>query len=272
MKTLKILGASAAMAIAFSAAPASAGTCIGNCGTSGADGDIGLSPTGNPSYSYVSTWDGSPTTAGEIASVGDNDGGPNTGSQFTTSLFSAAAGDSLAFYFNYITSDGAGFADYGWAELVDSMGAHVAWLFTGRTQASGDIAPGFGLPALDATLTPATSPIIGGAPDWSLLGGDNNSCYAAGCGYTGWIESTYTIASAGTYAVVFGVTNWSDSAYASGLAWDGLALNDTSITGGGVGAVPEPATWAMLLLGFFAMGGLLRRQRQVAHTMAVTYS
>lgn len=32
---------------------------------------------------------------------------------------------------------------------------------------------------------------------------------------------------------------------------------------GSAGAVPEPATWAMLLLGFFGLGGLLRKTRNV---------
>ena len=31
----------------------------------------------------------------------------------------------------------------------------------------------------------------------------------------------------------------------------------------GAGAVPEPATWAMMLIGFFGLGGLVRRRRAV---------
>ena len=34
--------------------------------------------------------------------------------------------------------------------------------------------------------------------------------------------------------------------------------------GGGGGGVPEPATWAMMLLGFGGMGAILRRRRQAA--------
>ena len=33
---------------------------------------------------------------------------------------------------------------------------------------------------------------------------------------------------------------------------------------GGVGGVPEPATWAMMLTGLFGLGGLLRRRRMLA--------
>ena len=40
----------------------------------------------------------------------------------------------------------------------------------------------------------------------------------------------------------------------------GPALDDVSISGG---AVPEPATWAMMLVGFGGMGAMLRRRRAV---------
>ena len=37
------------------ASPAFADTCVGNCGTLGANGVVPLSPTGNSSYQFVST-------------------------------------------------------------------------------------------------------------------------------------------------------------------------------------------------------------------------
>ena len=263
MKSFKLIALASAGALGFVAAPAGASTCVGNCGTSGADGDIDLSPTGNSTYNWISTSGGAgQSDVGEIAGVGDGDDGFNTGSEFISNSFTAAAGDELTFFFNYVTSDGSGFADYGWASLVDGTGSVAAWLFTGRTRPEGDIAPGFGLPALDATLTPATSAIIGGAPNWSPLGASSGTCFAAGCGYTGWIESSYTIATAGTYTVQYGVTNFNDSSYQSGLAFDGLALNDVEIGG----AVPEPSTWALLLLGFFGIGGMMRRRGEVRST------
>ena len=40
-----------------------------------------------------------------------------------------------------------------------------------------------------------------------------------------------------------------------------MALDDIGLTPNEVGAVPEPATWAMMLLGFGAIGAVMRRRR-----------
>jgi hypothetical protein len=87
------------------ASPACADTCVGNCGTLGANGVVPLSPTGNSSYQFVSTNLG---LNGVGALPTGALGSETNGSTFTTSLFSAAAGDPLNFYFNYTSSDGAG--------------------------------------------------------------------------------------------------------------------------------------------------------------------
>jgi hypothetical protein len=226
--------------------------CVGACGTLGADGVVTLSPYGNPFYEYVST-SGGVSSAGEIASVGGTDG-----SMLSTPIFSANANDVLDFYFNFVTSDGAEYADYGWAELVDSSYNHVAWLFTGRTEPSGNIAPGSGLPGLDSILTPVTSAIISGGPAWSPLGSWSGACYAAGCGYTGWIDSQYTIAAPGNYILEFGVTNLLDQIYDTGLAIDGVKVAGTPIP---VGTVPEPGTLLLLGSGLVGVVGMIRRRR-----------
>jgi hypothetical protein len=76
---------------------------------------------------------------------------------------------------------------------------------------------------------PPTTAIIPGGPVWSPLGGCSGACFSAGCGYTDWIQSTYTISSAGSYQFAFGVTNFLDTIFDSGLA-------------PGTGAIGIPAT------------------------------
>ena len=237
---------------------AGADTCTGTCGTAAPNGVVTAPPAYGPNYQYVST-------AGGVAGAGRIAGAPGTtGSQLVTDAFSAAAGDALNFYFNYVTSDGSGsFTDYSFAELLKD-GAHAAWLFTARTTPTGNTSPGFGLPSNDSVLTPVTTAIKAGAPMWSALGGSSGSCYAVGCGYTGWIGSNYTIGSGGAYQLRFGVTNVGDNSFQSGLAFAGITINDTP-----VGGVPEPATWAMMILGFGVVGHALRGARRTRRMTAI---
>ena len=241
----------AGIALSAASAPAFSQTGTGTCGTGSPTGVV-TAPPGGGNYQYVST-NGGANGAGQISTVGGTNG-----SEYITAPFAASANDALNFNFNYVTSDGAGFSDYAFAELLVG-GTHAAWLFTARTQPSGNTSPGFGLPANDATLTPPTTPINGGAPVWVELGGSSGACWSAGCGYTDWINSVYTIMADGSYQLRFGVTNWGDTGFDSGLAFNGLKLNDVPID---TGAVPEPGTWAMMLTGFGLLGIALRRRRR----------
>jgi hypothetical protein len=255
-KIMKMKFVALAVLAASVSAPAMASTCIGNCGTLGANGDVSAPPAaaGSSTYTYVST-------AGGVAGGGQIAGaGGTNGSEYLTSAFSAASGDSLNFYFDYVTSDGSGFADYGFAELLTSSLTHVAWLFTARTTPSGDTSPGFGLPANDSTLIPATTPIQGGTT-WAPLGGYSGNCFSGGCGNTGWIESQYAIADTGNYVLRLGTTNYSDSIYDSGLAFAGVTVGGVTVPTGGV---PEPASWMLMLGGFGAVGGAMRSRRKAA--------
>jgi hypothetical protein len=233
-------------------------TCNGNCGSNGADGVVGLSPAGNSSYEWVST-------VGGISGVGalptGKLGGETDGSTLATSVFSATAGTALNFYFNYVTSDGSGFADYAWVELFNSSNAPQALLFTARTDPTLNIVPGTGMPLPLATLTPPSVPIVGGGPTWSPLGGYSGGCYAAGCGYTGWVNSNFIIPNAGNYYLEAGVVNWSDTAYDSGLAMDGVTVGGVPITA--PTTTPEPASLSLLALGLSSVG-LLRRKKKPA--------
>ncbi|MGA2273062.1 MAG: NF038132 family protein [Bryobacteraceae bacterium] len=230
-------------------------TCVGNCGTDVADGSVTLSPTGNSSYEWVSTNGG---TNGVGALPTGALGSETDGSTLATPVFTAAAGAPLTFYFNYVTSDGAGFADYAWAELFNSANNPAALLFTARTAASGSIVPGSGMPAPLATLTPPSVPIIGGAPTWSPLGVYSGQCWAAGCGYTGWVKSSYTIPAAGNYYLKVGVVNWLDTEYDSGLAVDGVTVNGVPVA-----TTPVPSSLVLAMLGLAALGMLLASRKFV---------
>lgn len=231
-------------------------TCHGDCGTSGPDGVVTAPPNGQTSYQWISTSDGEDQVGVlPTGSLGDDE---SNGSTLATSVFSADAGTSLNFYFNYVTSDGAGYSDYAWAALFKSDGTLSALLFTARTAPSGSIVPGFGMPPVNpaVTLDPGSVEIIGGT-NWSPLGAYSERCWATGCGHTDWVNASYTIINPGSYYLEIGAINWADTRYASGLAMSGVTVGGVPING-----VPEPAAFGMfglgvLLLGLFA--GMRRR-------------
>lgn len=63
---------------------------------------------------------------------------------------------------------------------------------------------------------------------------------------------------AGSGYVVANGIDWADFFATSGSANRQVLLNSLSIRGNVSGAVPEPATWAMMLLGFGFVGGAIR--------------
>ncbi|NDY93442.1 NF038132 family protein [Ideonella livida] len=249
---LNVVALAAAALVSLAPLSSAWAGCVGDCGTATANGVVTAAPVGNGSYSYVSTAAGA--TGAVLASIG----GVN-GSVLTSDVFSAAANDALAFNFDYVTSDGAGFADYAWARLMSAGGSQVAMLFTARTVASGSVVPGTGMPAPTASLNPSSVSILSGTT-WAQLGTDSGRCYSTGCGHTGWVNSSYTLTSAGNYYLEFGVANWGDTSFDSGMAVAGITVAGQTVNT--AAAVPEPESWALLMAGLGAVGIVRRRRRR----------
>ena len=249
-------------------------TCVGgaaSCGTSGANGVVGLSPLATSVYSWVSTNTG---TTGVGVDPTSTTGNETNGATLATPLFSANANDALNFYFDFVTSDGAGFADYGWAALMNADNTVAAMLLTAQTEPTGNIIPAGGLTDnILALLTPASVTIndpgyissfagnitypAGLGPVWSPLDGFSGECFDTGCGYTGWVQSQYTIPTTGTYYLQVGVTNAFDNFYDTGLAMDGVTVAGRTIGG----LTPEPGTLVLMGIGL-GLTVLARRRRQ----------
>jgi hypothetical protein len=229
-------------------------TCTtAGCGTQTATDGVVTIPTGVTEINWVST-------EGGIFGQGLGISGETNGARLLTNSFTAAAGEQLSFQFNYVTSDGTGsFTDYAFVILTD--GTTDLTLFTARTTPSGDTVPGFGLPGLAAgvTLTPGSTPIIDGPPDWSPLSESAGTCFAGvgnGCGHTGWIQMDYTIGSVGNYQLIFGVMNMADSGFQSGLAVAGAPIAGDPITP----TVPTPAAFGLFGLGLLGLAAARRRR------------
>lgn len=243
--------------------------CTGRCGASPGQGDIVLSPIGNAAYGYATTADSTALGASPLALDGNSRGVETNGSHLLSPRFHADAGDRIDVQFNYVSTDGKGFDDYAWARLVEADGhTLVAWMFTARSSNSstGNIVPGDVLRReefdpreviVNYDSFEFTSKTVDDPIDWAPLGVSNGSCWrdnAPGCGYTGWLQSRHSFASAGDYRLELGVVNWGDEAYDSGLAFDVLGLT--------AAAVPEPAAWQLFLLA--GLVGVRQRRRQPA--------
>lgn len=70
-------------------------------------------------------------------------------------------------------------------------------------------------------------------------------------GYTPWTRF-YRQLGAGQYTVEAAIGNGTDNFNTSFLILDNFAVTAT---------IPEPATWAMMILGFFGLGAMLRRRQ-----------
>lgn len=246
---------------AFNGGLPAGSTCLGNCGTLGADGDVPLSGLpGSTAYGYVSSSLGVDANSNGI---GYGLGGETNGSQLSFAFTVANPNTLLSFAFNYITSDGTlSFIEYGFAELTNTATSESIVLFNARTrpESEGPTVPGFGMPPIQATVVGAPAYTVAGATNWSPLGGSSGDCFQGlgnGCGATGWLSSFYTIATAGSYELTLGVVNWGDTAFDTGMAFD-FGLGEGNVPS--IPGIPEPSTYAMFAVGLAAIAAGVRRR------------
>ncbi|WP_298674191.1 PEPxxWA-CTERM sorting domain-containing protein [uncultured Sphingomonas sp.] len=83
---------------------------------------------------------------------------------------------------------------------------------------------------------------------------DLNSCGFAGCGYH---SSLSALNGNGSFGFFFNPAPGSGSDYRNGI--HSFDFDTLSIKAGGV---PEPASWALMILGFGAVGGMLRSAKR----------
>ncbi|EHR72568.1 PEP-CTERM putative exosortase interaction domain-containing protein [Burkholderiales bacterium JOSHI_001] len=221
------------------------GNCVGVCGTSAADGNIGASGLGAGAFGYVTTAGSGQTGVAPFtldSTANDN------GSRFRSAAFNVTG--SFDAYFNYITTDGKEFSDFGWARLINADNSTAAWLFAARSSTKGqkEVIPGGVLNT--ASFDPAN--VIADFanfdftrltnPTADLLGTSSGTCYRSTntCGTTGWLHSTVSGLN-GLYRLEVGVTNAVDNLFDSALAFDLVGL------GGAAATVPEPGSLGLLL-------------------------
>ena len=129
----------------------------------------------------------------------------------------------------------------------------------------------------------------GPLPRWSNANGLTGDLFATGSDESGEASGTLIGQNAGSttqdgFTAPFGAlvgkigstyqllgANYSGTAWADGelllFYWDSNNVDNSGtiaadVNGAVDGAVPEPATWAMMILGFGMVGGALRRRRQ----------
>lgn len=84
-------------------------------------------------------------------------------------------------------------------------------------------------------------------------------------GYSGWMAASMEFTATGASEVLSFLSIGGPTYQPPMVLLDGVSLTDQ--TAPPVDAVPEPATWAMLVVGMGVVGAAVRRRRRVAHTV-----
>ena len=197
-----------------------------NIGGIGGGSLTGLTVTAG-SVDLVRTPDYGITCAGGSGSCLDLDGSTNQAGEVTSGFYNFNSGDSVTFSFDLSGNQRRGGSD----------GFYAGFVFGCST-----LMTSYNLGGAWGPATPFTNIMSSNVTSSSSISGNAFANYSI----------NFVAGQAGTVAFKLG----GGSGNNIGPVADNLNLSST--------AVPEPATWAMMIIGFGAAGSMIRRRRMIA--------
>jgi len=176
--------------------------------------------------------------AGGTGKCVDLDGSTsNAGALVSKTLFSFGAGDIVTLTFDLSGNQRIlDQRDFWFAGFSGFQGSLLSWSSSATDAGCGSVAGGAGS---------ANGIFVLGGGSCATFGGDPFSQRSL----------TFQLSNAGQAVLIIGDAVGADNV---GAILDNVVVSRTSRN-----AVPEPATWAMMILGFGLVGGAMRRKRQV---------
>jgi hypothetical protein len=156
---------------------------------------------------------------------------------------------------NSHTVDNSGYQEFVILVFNQAVNIESAILYPFSVSGSTDNDAWVSFATLPGAFTNPATPLTTGSPLWAALAGNDYNVPGSGWPYS------VSLNSAGFFGNV-----WLLGAANSGVAWadrriDGFKLSSVTInTPPPPPAVPEPSTWAMMLIGFGAVGFAMRRR------------
>ena len=237
-------------------------------------GAVALGLSAGAAQAQISQVDYGTLTGTQLVTFDDVPGGGSPGTNYDGIFFSNGVGFAERFVGQTRTTTSGGFDSLSGAPSGGSLTLQVGAagqnlnIFTNSgTQVLTGLGPE-GFPSVDAIGEGSFAALFSSDQSqfgFQLVGGNNGSATVGFYRADGWLIQTITLSGLGSafygFQRVGGINDIrgisifnSDPA---GVAFDNLKFDVRSVGG----AVPEPATWAMMVIGFGTVGGALRRRR-----------